>query len=94
MYDLDVICESAFSSGLKEMAMEGMGIAWLPHQLVAAELENNSLTDLSKWLNYIRLDVSLFWANRSLSELSADILHAIREGFESSPRFSPAISEG
>jgi DNA-binding transcriptional LysR family regulator len=76
-YDLEVICESAFSAGLKEMVLRDMGIAWLPQRLIQTELEVGRMTDLSSMLGSIELQVALYWADSSLSELSAEIVDAI-----------------
>jgi len=76
-YDIDVVCESAFSAGLKEMAMQGMGIAWLPRRLIQAELQDKRLRDLSKKLGSIQVQVALFWAHSAHTTLSEEILKSI-----------------
>ena len=93
-YDLDVICESAFSSGLKEMVLRDMGTAWLPQRLVQTELEIGRLKDLSSVLGSIELQVALYWADSSLSELSTEIVEAIGTIFgpSSSINFSNSTS--
>ena len=54
-----------------------MGIAWLPQRLIQTELEVGRMTDLSSMLGSIELQVALYWADSSLSELSAEIVDAI-----------------
>jgi DNA-binding transcriptional LysR family regulator len=57
----ETVCESAFSAGLKEMVMNGMGIAWLPRRLVAEELVAGTLLDLSRELGAVDLQVLVYW---------------------------------
>ena len=59
----ETVCESAFCAGLKEMAMKGMGIAWLPRRLVAEELNSAALTDCSRELGAVDLEVLVYWSN-------------------------------
>lgn len=58
-YSIDSACESAFTVGLKEMALAGMGIAWLPHGLIERELGAGELVSLQEKLASPRLTVSL-----------------------------------
>ncbi len=74
---VDTICESAFSSGLKEMVMENMGIAWLPRRLIRSELENKNLIDFGDTLGRADLRVTLFWNLNSRSHLSSEVAQAI-----------------
>lgn len=46
-YSVEVVCESAFAVGLREMCLAGLGIAWLPHGLVAREIQAGTLSELS-----------------------------------------------
>lgn len=81
-YDVEVICESAFSSGLKEMVLQDMGIAWLPRRLIQSELDNDSLRDLSKRFGSIDLQVSLFWARSSHSDLATEVVDVLETIFD------------
>ncbi len=55
---LEVVCESSFAVGIKEMCVAGLGIAWLPHELVARELAAGSLHALTPGLPAPSLAVS------------------------------------
>jgi DNA-binding transcriptional LysR family regulator len=59
-HTIQTICESAFTMGLKEMALSGMGIAWLPHGLIERELEDGSLLALHDSLGSPTLGISLY----------------------------------
>lgn len=60
--DIALVCESTFSGGLKEMALQSLGVAWLPRLLVRTELENGSLSNLAGRLGSTPLQISLFSA--------------------------------
>lgn len=76
-YDVDVTCESAFSSGLKSMVLQRMGIAWLPKRLVEDELYERVLIDMSKKLGTLELEIILYWSNDSRAQLSPQIRETI-----------------
>lgn len=59
----ETVCESAFCAGLKEMAIKGMGIAWLPRRLVAEELDADALLDFTGELGAVDLQVLVYWSN-------------------------------
>lgn len=57
---IEVVCESAFAAGLKEMALAGMGMAWLPLSLVSIELADGRLEKLDpEWSSPV-LHVALY----------------------------------
>lgn len=58
-YSIDSACESAFTVGLKEMALAGMGIAWLPRGLIERELGSGELVSLQELLGSPGLTISL-----------------------------------
>ncbi|WP_227367688.1 LysR substrate-binding domain-containing protein [Halomonas sp. M20] len=45
-FDTELVCETAFTIGIKELALSGLGIGWLPHGLIEAELESGKLVSL------------------------------------------------
>ncbi|MFT5218580.1 MAG: DNA-binding transcriptional LysR family regulator [Planctomycetota bacterium] len=59
-YRAEIICESAFSVSLKEMALGGMGIAWLAGELIKTELEQGELQSLQASLGHADLEIVLF----------------------------------
>lgn len=75
--DFEIVCESSFSAGLKEMAMKGMGIAWLPRRLVSAELDSKALVELSSELGSVELQVLLYWNYGAQPQLSIAALESL-----------------
>lgn len=59
-YTTETVCESAFTVGIKEMAMAGMGIAWLPHGLVQRDLDAGDLFSLHEKLGSPLLTVTIY----------------------------------
>ena len=64
-YRIDTICESAFSAGLKEMALADMGIAWLAREIIASELDSGRLLACSEALGEIELDIVLHYRDEA-----------------------------
>jgi DNA-binding transcriptional LysR family regulator len=56
----NIICESTFSAGIREMALNGIGLAWLPLSLVSHEIETGKLIDKSNRYGSIPLNISLY----------------------------------
>lgn len=83
--DVDIICESAFSAGLREMALHGMGIAWLPRLLVVNDLDSGRLSDFSSELGAIPVLVSLFQSSAHPNENAHFVSSLIRERVEAYP---------
>lgn len=57
---VEIVCESAFTGGLKEMALNGMGIAWLPYSLVRHEIADGRLSYLGAALPDCELEIVLY----------------------------------
>jgi len=58
--DSHVVAESAFSAGVKEMALAGLGLAWLPMSLIYNEVQNGSLVICNQDNDTVPLRISLF----------------------------------
>lgn len=54
------ICETAFSAGVREMALNGVGLAWIPMSLVSREIEAGKLSNLSNLYGSVSLKISLY----------------------------------
>lgn len=80
-----VVCESTFSGGLKAMALQGMGVAWLPRMLVAAELEDGSLSSLAASLGSVPLQISLLSASDADSGPSHEVFADLEKRAGQSP---------
>ncbi len=59
-FRVELICESAFSASLKEMALGSMGIAWLASDPISAELQQGRLISLEKTLGSSALEIQLY----------------------------------
>ena len=54
------VCETAFSSGIKELVLKGIGIGWLPFSMVYREVENGELISLGDKLGKVALNVAIY----------------------------------
>ncbi|QEA40642.1 LysR family transcriptional regulator [Pistricoccus aurantiacus] len=45
-FDIELVCETAFTIGIKELTLAGLGIGWLPHGLIEEELKAGTLISL------------------------------------------------
>ena len=54
------VCETAFSSGIKELALKGIGIGWLPFSMAHREIENGDLISLANQLGREKLEVAVY----------------------------------
>ncbi|MCV6598659.1 MAG: LysR family transcriptional regulator [Mangrovicoccus sp.] len=54
------VCETAFSSGIREMALKGLGVGWVPFSMVHQELESGELISLVHQFGQEPLDVAIY----------------------------------
>ncbi|WP_170606675.1 LysR substrate-binding domain-containing protein [Ruegeria arenilitoris] len=54
------VCQTAFSSGAKEMILGGLGVGWLPFSMVHREIESGELIALSNGFGRVALDVAIY----------------------------------
>ncbi|GHE19971.1 LysR family transcriptional regulator [Halomonas urumqiensis] len=59
-YDVELVCETAFTIGIRELALAGLGIGWLPHGLIESELEAGNLVSLLEQLGGPMLVVACY----------------------------------
>ena len=78
-YQLDVICESAFSASLKEMALAGMGLTWLARGIVTKELDSGQLISLEVELGSAQLDIVLFYREDNRSSKARQVFDLIKK---------------
>lgn len=72
-YRGEVICESAFSASLKEMALADMGVAWLARGLIQSELNSGSLIPLETEFGSTELDIVIYFKDDGRSRQAAQI---------------------
>ncbi|MAY71524.1 MAG: LysR family transcriptional regulator [Halomonas sp.] len=75
-YDVELVCETAFTVGIRQLALAGMGVGWLPHGLIEEDLETGKLVSLHEYLGGPTLVVACY---RRISEeaISANRLWAL-----------------
>ncbi|WP_245626777.1 LysR substrate-binding domain-containing protein [Aestuariivita boseongensis] len=54
------ICQTAFSSGAKEMILKGLGVGWLPFSMVHREIESGELISLTNQFGQEPIDVAIY----------------------------------
>ena len=54
------LCETAFTSGVKEMVIKGLGVAWLPYSMVHREVESGDLISLANRYGKEPLNVAIY----------------------------------
>ncbi|NYT77594.1 LysR family transcriptional regulator [Alcaligenaceae bacterium] len=57
---VELVHESVFLAGIKEMVLAGLGMAWLPASLVQRELKAGTLATLGGGLKSVRLELGLY----------------------------------
>ena len=76
-YRVETICESAFSASLKEMALAGMGIAWLAGDLIAQEVADGRLLPLGAELGEAELDILLYYRETPAVTRIVDVIAGV-----------------
>jgi DNA-binding transcriptional LysR family regulator len=69
-FSANPICESAFSSGIREMVLKGIGVGWLPFSMAHREIESGALMSLANRLGKLPLDIALYADGRDAVALS------------------------
>lgn len=70
-------CETALVPAVRELALRGWGVAWLPRSLVEADLAEGRLLDLSERLGACPLDVVVMRLKAPHSELESAAWRAL-----------------
>lgn len=64
------VCETAFSSGVKELALNGTGIGWIPFSMAHREIESGSLISLAQNIGQEQLRVTIYGDRRDAAAMS------------------------
>lgn len=56
----NAVCETAFSSGIRELVLKGIGIGWLPYSMAHSGIENGDLISLANTLGKEALEVAIY----------------------------------
>ncbi|MBL1435946.1 MAG: LysR family transcriptional regulator [Rhodobacteraceae bacterium] len=54
------VYDSSFAAGLREMAIQGFGLAWLPHTLIADDLTTGKLVRAASATDDLRVDIRIY----------------------------------
>jgi DNA-binding transcriptional LysR family regulator len=54
------VCESAFSSGIKELILKGIGVGWLPFSMAYREIESGQIISLANRFGKEPLEVAIY----------------------------------
>ena len=61
-----IAVETAFSVAALELAVAGLGVAWIPHSMCLHKIASGELVNLGPHFGLIALDVSLFYTKRNI----------------------------
>ncbi len=59
-FSANPVCQTAFSSGAKEMILNGLGVGWLPFTMVHKEIESGDLISLRQQLGQETVEVAIY----------------------------------
>lgn len=59
-FSVNPVCETAFSSGIRELVLKGLGVGWLPFGMAYREIENGALISLANRLGREPLEVAVY----------------------------------
>jgi DNA-binding transcriptional LysR family regulator len=66
-YQLNCVYENAVAESIKAMAIQGMGIAWLPKICIQAEIGRGDLINIGNDALSMNLDIMLYRSTQRLS---------------------------
>lgn len=73
-HTIEVIHESVFLAGIREMVKAGLGMAWLPLSLLESDLQSGALLNLSPRIPSITMQLGLY---RHMRSPQAEVIDAI-----------------
>ncbi|MBY5985889.1 LysR family transcriptional regulator [Halomonas sp. DP5Y7-2] len=77
-YEIELVCETAFTIGIRQLALAGLGIGWLPHGLIEEDLESGKLVSLLDTLGGPQLVVACY-RHRDEQRAAAPLWHLLEE---------------
>ena len=78
-YRIEIICESAFSASLKEMALSDMGMTWLTEGMIRDEIKTGKLISLENIFGGAELDIVLFFHEAKRSEQARQVYQLLKQ---------------
>lgn len=59
-FSANAVCETAFSSGIRELVLKGLGVGWLPFSMAHREIESGELIPLANRFGKEALEVAVY----------------------------------
>jgi len=59
-FSANSVCETAFSTGIRELVLKGIGVGWLPFSMAYREIESGELISLAQKLGQEPLEVAVY----------------------------------
>ena len=81
-HTVEIIHESVFLAGVKEMVRAGLGMAWLPLSLIEAELQAGVLVNLTPKVSSMTMQLGLYRHARSVHADVIDSIYALLSATE------------
>lgn len=78
--EMDIVCLSSFSYGLLDLALSGLGVAWLPERLVAGALADGRLMQFGPAGEPISLNVVIVTGRKRMEDLTFAIHELVAAG--------------
>ena len=75
----DPVYKTAFSSGMKELTLKGIGVSWLPYSMVNRELETGDLISLANTYGQEPLEVAIY------ADIKEEIAQAVLQVWSKAP---------
>lgn len=67
---INAACETAFSSGIKELILKGIGVGWVPYSMVHREIESGALISLANHYGQEPLEIAIYAEGSDAAALS------------------------
>jgi len=59
-FSVNPVCETAFSSGIRELVLKGLGVGWVPFSMAYREIESGELVSLANRFGKEPLEVAVY----------------------------------
>jgi LysR family transcriptional regulator, hypochlorite-specific transcription factor HypT len=76
-YDVETVCISGFSGALKQMALDGLGLAWLPNSMIEEEIRQGGLMLFEPDKYACDVDVALYVRTLNVSRSQTQIWQSL-----------------
>ena len=81
------VCETAFSSGIKELVLNGAGVGWLPFSMSYREIESGQLLSLANTFGQEQLKVTIY------ADVTDDMAVTLLDIWSASQRSGTAVAK-